>query len=292
MKSKVIRFGSLNGPAIGIIMKELVRRGIATVRNQQQVFEVTEKEGYSGRLDDLFTTADTAAQQVYLRSLRECFPTYGIIAEEDSLSIPSKHTQGLYFTLDPLDGTKAFVRRQSHGVGTMISLSSPGEFIAAFVGDINTQEVYGFRPGSNTVHRISEFNTASPLPHASSGFQEFLKKYYVLLRDPERKYSPLSCKTIKGFKDHSIDGGSIGIWMARLWKGEVGALLIPPAMETPWDSNPVNAISEKLGYTFLRPSADGTHWEEFHPQPITKLERRTHDILIIRPHNCKELNMG
>ena len=53
--------------------------------------------------------------------------------------------------------TMAFVRRQSHGVGTMVE---QGRVVSAYVGDINTQEIYGYRPGSRAVHRITEYETS------------------------------------------------------------------------------------------------------------------------------------
>ncbi|MFA6315276.1 MAG: inositol monophosphatase family protein [Candidatus Paceibacterota bacterium] len=279
-------FGHINGHAVGIIMKELVRRAIVEIRNQKQSFEVHSKEGYSGKMDDVLTSADKAAQRVYLRSIRECFPTWGVIAEEDSLVVPCTNGSILFFTVDPLDGTKAFVRRQSHGVGTMISLSQEGHFWGAYVGDVNTQEIYGFRPGSQKVHRISEFNANETLIVE----KQPLKKQYVMLRDPEQAYSPLSRELIAtAFKNQTVDGGSIGTWLARLWKGEVGAALVTPSMETPWDSNPVNAISQMLGFIFLKPSDDGKKWQQFTPKPITVKARRDHDLLILHQNNYHEI---
>src|SRR5689334_9933380 len=76
----------LNGHAIGIILKELVRRAIKTIRAEREVFEVKQKAGYGGDMTDVFTTADSKAQTIYVRSLNECFPGFGIIAEEGSLS--------------------------------------------------------------------------------------------------------------------------------------------------------------------------------------------------------------
>src|SRR4051812_826759 len=153
----------LNGHAVGIILKELVRRAMTTIRNERQVFEATVKQGYSGDMDDVFTSADTKAQEVYIKSLRECFPGYAIVAEEGGGT--EDRSADTYFTVDPLDGTKAFVRRQSHGVGTMVALVEKGLVSSAYVGDVNTQEIYGYRPGSGTVHRISEYETSERLQH-------------------------------------------------------------------------------------------------------------------------------
>src|SRR6185295_2926270 len=116
-----------------------VRRAMTIIRNERQIFEATAKQGHAGSMDDVFTSADTKAQDVYIKSLRECFPDYAILAEEDTVAArAAAPTQpGVFFTVDPLDGTKAFVRRQSHGVGTMVALVERGQVVSAYVGDIN-----------------------------------------------------------------------------------------------------------------------------------------------------------
>lgn len=292
---------SINGHAIGIIMKELVRRALEAIRNQQQVFEVTAKRGHSGKMDDMLTSADKAAQEVYIRSLRECFPNWGIVAEEDNLMVECADGSGYYFTVDPLDGTKAFVRRQSHGVGTMISLIrvSPHylqRYVAAYVGDVNTREIYGFRPNSESVHRITEFNLSEKLKVPKVP----LKRQYVLLRDPVNRYSLAAQSLVgKSFKNHMIDGSSIGTWMARLWKGEVGAVILPPSTETPWDANPVNAISQKLGFVFLEPYLlvtgrilKTTKWRPVEVFPQTSKYVRRSDMLVVHKNNLHEIPLA
>src|SRR5579859_2572474 len=114
-------YGEANGYLIGLAMKEAVRRSIEVIRTQQFVFEATSKTtDYNPDKEDFVTTADKAAQAVYVKLLRESFPGYGIVAEEDDLSVQcTLPGVNLWFTVDPLDGTKAFMRRQSHGIGTM-----------------------------------------------------------------------------------------------------------------------------------------------------------------------------
>ena len=142
------------------------------------------KDGYFGDMTDVFTTADREAQKIYVRSIKECFPSYGIIAEENSLS-ETQVGEGSYITVDPLDGTKAFIRRQSHGVGTMVAMVEEGQVVSAYVGDVNTQEIYGFRPGSTNVHRITEFETADRLGYVKKP----LRDQNILLRDPPDVHS-------------------------------------------------------------------------------------------------------
>ena len=237
-------FGSVNGHLVGIAMKEMVRRAVSTIRRERFAFAVQAKTGYDGS-DDMVTSADRAAQDVYLRSLRECFPDFGILAEEEELAVEcTLEGGGLYFTVDPLDGTKAFVRRQSAGIGTMLALVQDGEVIGAFIGDVMTKELYGFRPGSKKVHRISEFEVAERLEVDS---ERPLGSQYISLREIPEDHSAAARRLTRGASGVEVTGGSIGTQVAKLWKGEVGAVLLPPSHETPWDVAPVMGISERMG---------------------------------------------
>jgi fructose-1,6-bisphosphatase/inositol monophosphatase family enzyme len=286
--SKELNLGPLNGPATGIILKELVRRATSAIRKRFDDFEPFEKDGYEDRSKSVFTNADTEAQEIYLRTLMECFPDVGVLAEEDTLRIASSIDVQAYFTVDPLDGTKAFIRQQSHGVGTMISLVCDGSIVAAYVGDINAKEVYGYRPGSDKVHRITDLDHVRELRFAPRGP---LSENYALLRDPPSSgayESPELSKALNVFENYNVDGGSIGTWAARLWKGEVRALFLPPAHETPWDSTPVFGICQKLGYEFLRPSVRDGGWEVFTPTIPFITYQRKHDMLILHASDISE----
>lgn len=276
-------FGSMNGHSIGRILKETVRRACVIIRKEVSVFESHDKLGYGGTMDDVFTSADRKAQEIYLRTFTECFPGYGYVCEEDALTyLPGEGS--LYFTVDPLDGTKAYIRRQSHGVGSMVALVLNGEVIAAYVADVNTDEVYGFRPGSSHVFRITRLDSFEELAYGKDDSSPAdLTCGYAILRDPLESYSAetrLLMNDHFGGTRYEVMGSSIGTWLARLWKREVIAAIIPPGYETPWDSTPIIGISKKLGYLFLRPSANGS-WEEFEPILCTEPYQREHDVLIM-----------
>lgn len=287
---KTFEFGQMNGHAVGIIMKEGVRRAIGIIRSKRFTFEAENKIGYSGQLDDYVTDADREAQKMYIRMLRECFPGFGILAEESYLrqecTIPGEN---IYFTVDPLDGTKAFKRRQSHGIGTMISLVRGNEIIAACVGDVMSQEIYYYRPDSKGVHRVTDFGHVQRLVPDTDGK---LSDLHVLLRT--RSTSSL-INIIVGnsakpsiFKDVEMTGGSIGSSMARLWKGEVGVAVLNNGFETPWDSNPVIGISRKLGFCFLK-ITDARTMEMYEPVPVTEVTERKFEALVIHESRLTEL---
>ncbi len=278
MNEAAVNLGPLNGHSVGRILKEAVRRAATEIRKQRLTFEAHVKQGYGGSMNDVFTSADKAAQEVYLRTFTECFPGCGVIGEEDSLSIPAVAPVTAYFTVDPIDGTRAFIRRQSHGITTMVALVDQGEVISAYVGDISSDEVYGYRPGSWGIHRITNLDSFEPLDPAAFA-PKAIGQVNGLLRDPVEAYGPETRELVQRFNNYEIMGSSIGAWAARLWKGEVSALLMPPGFETPWDSTPIIGISRKLGCVWLKP--EGGQWVVYEPKLPLSTYRREHDALIV-----------
>ena len=113
---------------------------------------------------------------------------------------------------------------------------------------------------------------------------------FGLLRDPLDTYSKTTQKLVKTkFKNYEVGGSSIGIWLARLWKREISAVIMEPGMETPWDATPIIGISLKLGYAFLRPKAKGCGWEEYQPVISKKVQTRDHDTLIVHRRDLPTL---
>ncbi len=296
-----LNLGKINGHIVGRFLKETMRRAMQTIRKERSIFEAQAKRGYTGDMNDVFTSADTKAQAIYRRAFEECLPNCGIIGEEKDkktgkpLVVRPKNGCTAYFTVDPLDGTKAYVRRQSHGVGSMVAMVDKGEVIAAYVGDVNSDEVYGYRPDSDKVFRISQLDSFEQLGPGKK-LRHFADAY-IMLRDPLSEYSVASAILTDRFKNYEVMGSSIGTWAARLWKGEVQALLIQPGMETPWDSTPVIGISKKLGYVHMRPKRstglDGDTewtWEVYEPELVKKVTERDHDTLIIHKRNVHLVN--
>ncbi|MFA5185047.1 MAG: inositol monophosphatase family protein [Patescibacteria group bacterium] len=284
-------YGNMNAHAIGFIMKEMVRRAIEAIRGQRQAFEVTAKEGHGGQMDDIFTSADKAAQEIYVKMITEAFPGYGIVAEEDHLRVEPHPDIGMYFTVDPLDGTKAFKRRQSHGIGTMIALVDDGEVLAAYVGDVMTQEIYGYRPGSDKVHRISEYGIGEVL-HVDERLE--LRDQNILLRKRPENHAKWTRDMIAPprdgglFKDLETASGSVGISTARLWKGEVGAVLLKPEFETPWDCAPVFGICHQLGYVMYELNAGTGKWRTASMLVPDRTVPKSKEQLIIHESRCPE----
>jgi fructose-1,6-bisphosphatase/inositol monophosphatase family enzyme len=255
-----MEYCELNEHGVGIAMKEMARRAIVAIRRERFTFEATRKDNPYKTSADFFSSADIAAQQIYVRTIQECFPKFGIVAEENGLRLLCHHPLlNAFLTVDPLDGTNAYIRRQSHGIGTMVALVINGNVVAACVGDVMTQEMYYFRPESDKVHRVSEFDHTETLKIDAD---KPLGEQYMLLGNDPRIYSPvvqrLTAPNTGAFKGIEVSGGSIGLRAARLWKGEVGAMVLHPGTEMPWDIVPVMGISEKMGFEFWAIRSDGT----------------------------------
>lgn len=294
-----ISFGDLNGHVIGHVMKKSVQNAILIIRAMRISAEVHHKDHPEGK-EDFVTDADIAAQKEFLRILRESFPQFGIVAEEDDLSVPCTHpTHDLWFTVDPLDGTKAFTRGQSHGIGTMLSLVCEGEVIAAYVGDVMTGEIYGYRPGGTKVHRVGAFGQVEELridPKRTLASQQ------VVLREHPSDHTSVVQALVglmgdrgrrrNRFKGLDIDSGSIGIDMARLWKGEVGAMILKAGRKTPWDQCPVLGISRKLGFAFVPiiPWASGTYQlGKDTTVPAKTIQRDGDEVIVVHGSRLEEL---
>jgi len=279
--------GELNDHATAIVLKELVRRAIVKIRTMRFSFEAQEKPSLTSDADYV-TDADKFAQAIYVKSLDECFPGFGIVAEENGLQRPcTLPVDNAFFTVDPLDGTKAFIRGQSHGVGTMISLTVNGEIVCAYVGDVNTGEIYGYRAGSDKVFRITDQESAQQLMIDP---ERTLASQYLLLRDPVDWHSGTIqiLAGCKHFKSHEVGGGSIGICLARLWKGEVGAVVLLPRKETPWDRNPVVGISERLGFVFLSINVVNGGVSQYPMDPLKEITAFKSETLIIHRSRLPE----
>lgn len=280
-----IDYGPLNGPILGMILKEVMRRAMGVIHSRRARAIMVDKDnpdkpGGNDKVSDI----DIDTQALIVKKLIECFPQYGIVAEELGLSRKCTIPNGvkLFFTADPLDGTKALDRRQSHGFGPMISLCTDTEVIAAFVGDVMSGEIFYYRPGSEKVHRLNIFDDQHE--QLVIDVDRPLSKQYMLLRDNPQKFPAPYRQIVEPvkfgglFHEMEIMGGGIGVGMARLWKGEVGAYALLPGLYTPWDLWPVWGLSKKLGFIWMkcaRPNYSDVQgsWGEWKLVPSeTKLE--------------------
>ncbi|MFA7194034.1 MAG: inositol monophosphatase family protein [Candidatus Paceibacterota bacterium] len=225
---------------------QIVRGAVDIIRNEAAIFTANAKEN-DRKKDDIVTSADFNAQNHYEKQLGENFPEYGIIGEE-GLRKPGEN----YFTVDPLDGTKAFARLQAFGVSTLLAMVEKGEVVAAFVGDVNTNDVYGFTPEDEKPFRI-RFGVETPLKVIAKDLHNQYAVLHSGLHDHPEKIQRIVQAHANGgcFKNFEVMGGSAGTLSARLWTGEIGAIVFDAPYETPWDATPLLGMNKKLGFVHI-----------------------------------------
>lgn len=96
--------------------------------------------------DSPLTAADKVSNEIIVKALREAFPTYAILSEEEKDS-RERLNNDLCFVVDPLDGTKEFIKRNGqftvnialsykhHTVMGVIYVPATGELYYATQGD-------------------------------------------------------------------------------------------------------------------------------------------------------------
>lgn len=282
-------YGTFTGAGVGEVVRDMVQNAMSCIRALRHSFTVTHKQGYNGS-DDLFTTADTQSQAVYVEAIRKHFPGFGIIAEELGVRIPcTLPGMNAYFTIDPLDGTKAFKRGHSFGVATMIALVVDGVVVCSYIGDVWTGEIFGYEPESTSVQRIYPDGSVYDMTQVDRGTS--LNRQYLLLRAAPSNYHPAVARMASspGFRSFEITSGSIGLSMSRLWKGEVGAHVTrQSAHATPWDSTPVIGISQRLGMVWLYADSHG-RLRKYNPPLPLEVSPSPGDLVTVHESHVDEL---
>lgn len=232
------------------------------------------------------------ATELYIREyLGTQFPGVPIIGEEDKTSWLAEAPQS-YITVDPIDGTDAFVRMESGGYGPMIAFVTEGRVVAAVIGDVMSGETY-VRDAIGRVLRYEGPQWDAPCVTLRADAGLSLKDQFVLCGLRESRYSPRFRQLISApqdgglFRDMNIDSGSIGLRTARLWKGSVGGMIMKPRIATPWDDTPTVGMTKALGYVYLR--LENGRLELFDPGLLTFPARVDYDSLIIHESRIDEL---
>ncbi len=275
------------------ILRTIVNQAIADIRDEAATFTRVDKVNYDPEKYDIVTSADKRAQERYVGALRAAFPGIGIIGEEDGLCVPCLDlADPTYFTVDPLDGTKAFARYQSYGVGTMLALVGRDAVKAAFLGDVNTGEIYGYY-GDEAVTR-TRFGVEAPLAVKDKA----LTTLNVLFDDPLYKFPEAVQALARNPKDggifrgYEVAGGSVGLLHARLWIGEVGALVLKASFNTPWDNTPTIGVNRKLGFKHVKFDPTTGAAAVFEPELPTVVAKKGYIEVITHESHVAEVLKG
>lgn len=210
-------------------------------------YHVEQKPNQEDKYDEV-TDVDYSAQRHIVDTLIRFFPDCGIIAEEEGLCYLSTHPLGLTFTIDPIDGTKEFVRGGNE-VSIMIAAFCSGRIIASMILNPYTLESYQLSAVDSKVYRnrcgiVTELSFVMPArKRALLSFEDprdSRLSSIAMISEPNKGY----------FGSHLVLSGSYGTNVMKLASNVVSAILTIPANIKPWDEAPSIGILTSLGYKY------------------------------------------
>ncbi len=185
------------------------------------------------------TLADQVSEKIILEELKKLTPHIPIIAEEQISSGKKIHVQNEFWLVDPLDGTKGFIKKSNHFT-INIGLIRNGNPVLGIVACPAYHEIfYGII--HHGAWKLSKKAEVIPL-HVTPPLHE---KFRILISNRCTK-NPHYSEFVNLFPNSSIH--EIGSTLKILWIAEGKADLHPrfsPTME--WDTAAPQAILEAAG---------------------------------------------
>ena len=222
------------------------------------------------------------AQTSWVAFLTDTLPYLGVKTKDMNVPCALRGVDA-YMTVEGVDGSSALARDQSYGVATQVALVVDGEVVAAYVGDVNTLEVFWFCEPLSIVAHKREGGPIVDLRQVDRS-EPLAEQHALLCRVPEFIRSPLIAHFVRPFnafvKSYQVTTGSIAIVSAQLWTGTVGLLVLSEFRPMPWDEAPWIGFTRALGLVCLRPLRPkggrrrGLQIYEptVHPEPYTRRE--------------------
>ena len=210
--------------------------------------------------DDFVTQADIEAEAYLTQKLAPLLPGGEIIGEEASsaqnkASTPS--TAKTILTIDPLDGTRNFVRKNT-SFCSMVSLIDEGGVHSAWIYRPLEGDCFYARAGAGVSH-IGADGTKTLLtrPVFASDFYDVPGTANAMgLSEPQRQLARDRLKTHNG-RYHI---GSAGLDAVALAQGN--SAFVMHSKLTPWDSCPAALFAQEAGY-IVKMAPDGSAFSPF-----------------------------
>jgi fructose-1,6-bisphosphatase/inositol monophosphatase family enzyme len=236
---------SFNRVKIDRIMLEVANAAADLIVNFGD-FVIEQKFNPDEKYDEV-TPVDTAAQELIVNRLRLYFPNSGIIAEEEGLCIIS--TDGLTWTVDPIDGTKEF-GRTGNEVAIMIGAVYNNQVIASIILNPFSGESYILRAQSGKVTRTragQETVLTHKIPPRNKALFTFEDPRDPLLAS----LAMISDPNIDSyFKSHMVFAGSYGTNILKVLSNVISTCLTVENNIKPWDEVPALGMLNALGYKY------------------------------------------
>ncbi len=208
----------------------------------REVYDGAGELGIEYKVDERpLTVADKMANKVIVKRLREAWPEYAILSEEEKDD--RQRLQNNYcFIVDPLDGTKEFIKRNGQftvnialayrhrSVMGVIYAPVPGDlyFAAEGLGAWRVEKDNAKKPlHVSAITAIDEIRLVMSLSHGSAEMDALIKKY--------------------GFRHKRPMGSSLKGCLVAAGEAEV-YYRFNPTME--WDTAAMQSIAEEAGAVF------------------------------------------
>ena len=88
------------------------------------------------------TEADIALNELYIKELTNKFINIPIVSEEQDIELNQANHSNLYFLIDPIDGTKAFINRNGDFVTQIALMSNQRPIFAAIYNPLKDELYY------------------------------------------------------------------------------------------------------------------------------------------------------
>ena len=142
------------------------------IKANQSILDIYLSSDFDIKLKDdnsPLTEADLSAHRIITTGLKKLTPEIPIVSEEDTDSFRHQKKENLYWILDPLDGTKEFIKR-SNDFTCNIGLIKNSMPFYGFVGVPTTKTIYHGGKNLGSYKRINDLEKGdlTKLNHDSS----------------------------------------------------------------------------------------------------------------------------
>ena len=198
--------------------------------------------------DSPVTKADLAAHNVLVAGLKAITPDIPVVSEEDAQSLQIPRTDSVYWLIDPLDGTKEFIK-QNGEFTCNLALIENNKTTLGFVGVPAQNELYlgGCKTPSTLTTRAGE-KQAIHSKRSESGITRVVASKSHLNEETERFISE-----IDGEVELVQAGSSLKFLKIAVGEADIYPRLAPTCE---WDTAAAQAVLEGAGGSITQASGE------------------------------------
>lgn len=203
----------------------------------------TDLDVYLKAGDEPVTVADLECSKLIVSRLKALYPDDAVVSEEDDKTDPKKHTAKRVWYVDPIDGTKHFVKGDSKYC-VMLGLAVDNEPVLGVVYQPNTERVVAASKGNGAWVQLGEGDYTARLRCGSSTWP--LKDARLLTSSSSNNAESLS-KCLGLDPEKAYSGGSVGMKLAAIAACAGDVYVNTTSNCGPWDTCAPQVILQEAG---------------------------------------------